>query len=149
MTFDICTISPVTYHINHQYFIYNLTFYYHYDNICSLKTKNKFKEDVMIQLYTTDFVTGKNIETLGLVSGGAVQTKHIGKDVLAGVRKLVGGEVTVYSKMQDEAQAQATMDMIEDAKSMGADAIISVRFGIASIEGSSKVLAYGTAVKFV
>lgn len=103
----------------------------------------------MIQLYTTDFVTGKNIETLGLVSGGAVQTKHIGKDVLAGVRKLVGGEVTVYSKMQDEAQAQATMDMIEDAKSMGADAIISVRFGIASIEGSSKVLAYGTAVKFV
>ena len=100
-----------------------------------------------MQLYTTDFVTGKNIETIGLVTGGAVITKHIGKDFLAGVRKIVGGEVAVYSKMQDEAQA--TLDMMEDATRMGADAIICIRYSIASIEGSSKLLAYGTAVKFV
>ena len=102
-----------------------------------------------MQLYTTDFITGKNIETIGLVTGGAVQTKHIGNDFMAGVRKLVGGEVSVYSKMQDEAQAQATLDMMEDAKDMGADAIICIRYSIASIEGSSKILAFGTAVKFV
>ena len=102
-----------------------------------------------MQLYTTDFITGKNIETIGLVTGGAVQTKHIGKDFMAGMRKLAGGEVTVYSKMQDEAQAQATLAMAEDAKAMGADAIICIRYSIASIEGSSKLLAFGTAVKFV
>jgi len=102
-----------------------------------------------MQLYTTDFITGKNIETIGLVTGGAVQTKHVGKDFMAGVRKLVGGEVSVYSQMQDEAQAQATLDMMEDAKNMGADAIICIRYSIASIEGSSKLLAFGTAVKFV
>lgn len=102
-----------------------------------------------MQLYTTDFITGKNIETIGLVTGGAVITKHLGKDFLAGVRKIVGGEVAVYSRMQDEAQAQATLDMMEDAKQMGADAIIAIGYSIASIEGSSKLLAYGTAVKFV
>ena len=102
-----------------------------------------------MQLYTTDFITGKNIETLGLVTGGAVQTKHVGKDFLAGVTKLVGGEVSVYSQMQDEAQGRATLSMMEDAKNMGADAIICIRYSIASIEGSSKLLAFGTAVKFV
>jgi len=102
-----------------------------------------------MQLYTTDFITGKNIETIGLVTGGAVQTKHLGQDFLAGVRKLVGGEVSVYSRMQDEAQAQATLVLMEDAKQMGADAIIGIRYSIASIEGSSKVLAAGTAVRFV
>jgi len=102
-----------------------------------------------MQLYTTDFITGKNFETIGLVTGGAVQTKHLGKDFLAGVRKLVGGEVSIYSKMQDEAQGQATLDMMEDAKAMGADAIICIRYSTASIEGSSKILAFGTAVKFV
>ena len=102
-----------------------------------------------MQLYTTDFITGKNIETIGLVTGGAVQTKHLGQDFKAVARKIVGGEVNVYSKMQDEAQAQATLDMMEDAKEMGADAIICIRFSVASIAGSSKVMAFGTAVKFV
>jgi len=102
-----------------------------------------------MQLYTTDFVSGKNVETLGMVTGGAVQTKHLGQDFRALGRKLIGGEVTVYSKMQDEAQAQATQDMIEDAQAVGADAIICVRYAIASIAESSKVLAFGTAVKFV
>ena len=101
-----------------------------------------------MQLYTTSFITGKNIETIGMVTGGAVQTKHLGRDFLAGVRKLVGGEVTIYTKMQDEAQAQATLSMMEDAKDMGADAIIDIHYSIASIEGSSKILAFGTAVKF-
>jgi len=102
-----------------------------------------------MQLYTTDYITGKNIETIGLVTGGAVITKHVGKDFLAGVRKIVGGEVTVYSKMQDEAQAQATLAMMEDAKAMGGEAIVCIRYSIASIEGSSKLLAFGTAVKFI
>jgi len=61
----------------------------------------------------------------------------------------VGGEVNVYSRMQDGAQAQATLDMMEDAKEMGADAIICIRYSIASIAGSSKLLAFGIAVKFV
>lgn len=102
-----------------------------------------------MQLYTTDFITGKNIETIGMVTGGAVQTKHLGNDFLASVRKLVGGEVGVYSRMQDEAQSQATLSMMEDAKAMNADAIIGIRYAIASIEGSSKVFASGTAVKFI
>jgi len=102
-----------------------------------------------MQLYTTDFITGKNFETIGLVTGGAVQTKHLGQDFRAVGRKLIGGEVTVYSRMLDEAQGQATLDMMEDAKEMGADAIICIRYSTASIEGSSKILAYGTAVKFV
>ena len=101
-----------------------------------------------MQLYTTDFITGKNIETIGLVTGGAVTTKHLGQDFRAGVRKLVGGEVNVYTRMQDEAQAQATLEMMEDAKEMGADAIICIRYSVASIAGSSKLLASGTAVKF-
>ena len=102
-----------------------------------------------MQLYTTDFVSGKNIETIGLVTGGAVQTKHIGQDFKALARQIVGGEVKIYSKMQDEAQAKATLDMLEDAKEMGADAIICVRYSIGTIAESSKVLAFGTAVKFV
>ena len=102
-----------------------------------------------MQLYTTDFISGKNFETIGLVTGGAVQTKHLGQDVVAGVRKLVGGEVKTYSNMQDEAQAQATRDMIQDAEEMGADAIICVRYSIGTIAESSKILAFGTAVKFV
>jgi len=102
-----------------------------------------------MQLYTTDFITGKNFETIGMVTGGAVQTKHLGQDFRAVGRKLIGGEVTVYSRMLDEAQGQATLDMMEDAKEMGADAIICIRYSAASIEGSSKILAYGTAVRFV
>jgi uncharacterized protein YbjQ (UPF0145 family) len=102
-----------------------------------------------MQLYTTDFITGKNIETIGMVTGGAVTTKHLGQDFVAGVRKLVGGEVTEYSRMQDEAQAQATLALMDDAKRMGADAIICIRYSIGSIEGSSKLLAFGTAVRFV
>ncbi|MCL1788019.1 MAG: YbjQ family protein [Defluviitaleaceae bacterium] len=102
-----------------------------------------------MQLYTTDFITGKNIETIGLVTGGAVITKHIGQDFKALARQIVGGEVTVYSKMQDNAQAQATLDMMEDAKAMGGDAIVCVRYSIASIADSSKIMAFGTAVKFV
>ena len=102
-----------------------------------------------MQLYTTDFITGKNIETIGLVTGGATTTKHLGQDFGAAMRKIVGGEVKAYSKMLDETQAQATLSMIEDAKHMGADAIIAVSYSIASIEGSSKLLAFGTAVKFV
>ena len=102
-----------------------------------------------MQLYTTDYITGKNLETIGLVTGGATTTKHLGQDFGAAVRKLVGGEVKAYSRMLDEAQAQATLNMMEDAKHMGADAIVSVGYSIASIEGSSKLLAFGTAVKFV
>ena len=102
-----------------------------------------------MQLYTTDFITGKNIETIGLVTGGSTTTKHVGQDFKAIVKSLVGGEIKVYSKMLDDAQASATLKMIEDAVEMEADAIISVGYSIASIEGSSKVLAYGTAVKFV
>jgi uncharacterized protein YbjQ (UPF0145 family) len=102
-----------------------------------------------MQLYTTDFITGKNIETIGMVTGGATTTKHLGQDFGAGLRKIVGGEVKAYTRMLDDTEAVATLNMVEDAKQMGADAIIGIRYSIASIEGSSKILAFGTAVKFV
>ena len=100
-------------------------------------------------LVTTDSITDKKIvETLGLVKGEIVQSKHIGKDFMAGMKTIVGGEIKGYTEMMDEARAIATDRMIEEAKKLGADAIVGVRFGSSSVmEGASEMLAYGTAVK--
>ena len=100
-------------------------------------------------LVTTDTVGGKTItETLGVVKGQVVQSKHVGRDLMAGLKTIVGGEIKGYTEMMDEARAIATDRMIEEAKKLGADAIVGVRFGSSSVmEGASEMLAYGTAVK--
>ena len=101
-------------------------------------------------LASSDTIPGKTIsETLGLVRGEIVQSKHVGRDIMAGVKTIVGGEVKSYTQMISEARKLATERMIEEAKNMGADAIICVRYGSSAIvQGAAEVIAYGTAVKF-
>lgn len=100
-------------------------------------------------LVTMETVPGKTIdESLGLVKGCVVQSKHIGKDLLAGFKTIVGGEISGYTEMLVEARKIATDRMIAEAESLGADAIVGVRYGSSSVmDGASEMLAYGTAVK--
>ena len=101
-------------------------------------------------IVNTPTIEGKKIETLGLVSGSTVQSKNAFKDIGAGFRNMVGGEIVSYTKMLCEARDIATERMVKQAKSMNADAIVNVRFSSASVmEGAAEILAWGTAVKFV
>ncbi len=87
-------------------------------------------------------------ETLGLVRGNTIRARHVGKDIMAGLRTLVGGEITEYTKMLAESREQAIDRMIAEAKSKGADGIVCVRFTTSAVmQGSAELLAYGTAVK--
>jgi uncharacterized protein YbjQ (UPF0145 family) len=99
-------------------------------------------------IVTTEFVPGKEIKELkGFVRGNTVQSKNIGKDLLAGLRTLVGGEITEYTEMMDEARQKAIGRMVEDAKSKGANAIIGMKLQSASVmQNTSEIIAYGTAV---
>ena len=100
-------------------------------------------------LVNTDYITGKELEMLGLVKGSTVQTKHIGKDITQGFKSIVGGELKAYSEMMDEARAQATKRMVEEATALGADAVVNVRYSTSAIvQGAAEVIAYGTAVRF-
>jgi len=98
---------------------------------------------------TTDFVPGKKVkEILGLVRGNTIQAKHIGKDIVAGFRNIVGGEIREYTEMLTEAREIALRRMMEKAEKLGADAIINVRFMTSAVMGgAAEILAYGTAVK--
>jgi uncharacterized protein YbjQ (UPF0145 family) len=97
---------------------------------------------------TSSQIAGKCVvETLGLVRGNTVRCRHIGNDIVAVLRNIVGGEVGEYTKMIAEAREQALDRMINDARNLGANAIIDVRFGTAStMSGAAELLAYGTAV---
>lgn len=99
-------------------------------------------------LATTDHVTGKTIKkTLGLVRGNTIRARHLGRDILAFLRNIVGGEIRDYTKMMAEAREQALDRMIEEAESVGANAIVNVRFTTSMImQNASEILAYGTAV---
>ncbi|MFB5282712.1 YbjQ family protein [Peribacillus asahii] len=99
-------------------------------------------------IVTTDFVPGKEITELkGFVRGNCVQSKHIGKDILAGLRTIVGGEIDEYTEMMTEARQKAIGRMTEDAKEKGANAIIAVRLETSSImQNACEIIAYGTAV---
>ena len=100
-------------------------------------------------LVNTDYITGYNLLMLGLVKGSTVQSKHIGKDIGAGFKSMVGGELKGYTEMMEDARREATARMIREAESMGADAVVNVRFTTSSITpGAAEVIAYGTAVKF-
>jgi uncharacterized protein YbjQ (UPF0145 family) len=102
-----------------------------------------------ILVTTTEAVAGRQITaTLGCVTGSVVWSKHIGRDIMAGLKTLVGGEIRGYTEMLVEARAAATQRMIEQARAMGADAVICCRFTTSSVmQGMSEVVAYGTAVK--
>ena len=98
---------------------------------------------------TTDTIPGKKIvATLGLVRGNTVRARHIGKDILAVLKNMIGGEIEEYTKMISEAREQCIDRMTEEAQSLGADAVVSMRFASAEImQGAAELLAYGTAVK--
>lgn len=99
-------------------------------------------------LITVDTVPGKSLLLLGLVRGSVVQTKHIGNDLLAGIRSIVGGEVKVYTKLVDDARTIATERMIREAKKLQADGVVCVRYETSTVmDGACEVIAYGTAVK--
>ena len=99
-------------------------------------------------LLNIDYVPGKEVEPLGLVKGTVVQSKNVGKDFMAGMKTLVGGEITGYTEMLTEARQIATKRMVDEANAMGADAVINVRFGSSAVmQGAAEVIAYGTAVK--
>lgn len=92
---------------------------------------------------------GKDFEVLGLVKGTIVQSKHIGRDFLAGLKTIVGGEIKGYTDMLNEARKKATDRMVKEAEALGADAIIGLRYGSSAVmDGSAEILAYGTAIKF-
>ncbi|NOR48628.1 MAG: heavy metal-binding domain-containing protein [Methanosarcinaceae archaeon] len=100
-------------------------------------------------IVNTDFIVGKEItQTIGMARGSTIQAKHIGKDIMAVLRNMVGGELNEYSKMLEEAREKAINRMVDDAGKMGADAVINVRFMTSMVmAGSAEILAYGTAVK--
>ena len=103
-----------------------------------------------MKLYNIDYIPGKEIEALGLVRGAVVQSKNFGKDFMAGMKTLVGGEIKGYTEMLNEARAIATKRMVDEAENLGADAVINIRYGSSAImQGAAEIVAYGTAVKFV
>ena len=101
-----------------------------------------------MMLATTDSVPGKRIiRTMGLVRGTTIRARHVGRDILAGLKGIVGGEISEYTKMIAEAREQALDRLVEEAESKGANAIVCVRFTTASMmQGAAELLAYGTAV---
>ena len=100
-------------------------------------------------LVNTDYITGKNLEMLGMVKGSTIQSKNLGRDITQGFKTLVGGELKAYTEMMNEARALATKRMTEEAQRLGADAIVNIRYASAAVmQGAAEVMAYGTAVKF-
>ena len=100
-------------------------------------------------LVNIDHIPGKELDALGIVKGTVVQSKNFGKDFMAGMKTLVGGEITGYTEMLVEARQIATKRMVDEATAMGADAVVNIRFGSSAVmQGAAEVSAYGTAVKF-
>ena len=108
-----------------------------------------YKENLMI-VTSADVVPGQNVQILGLVRGNIVTSKNFGRDMMASMKQLVGGEIKSYTDMTDEARQVAEDRMIASAEALGADAVIAMRFSSGSLApGTVEMLAYGTAVKFV
>ena len=101
-------------------------------------------------LVSIDTIPGREFEVLGIVKGTIVHTKNFGKDFMAGMKTLVGGEITGYTEMLTEARQIATKRMVDEAEAISADAIVGVRYGSSQImQGAAEVIAYGTAVRFI
>ena len=99
---------------------------------------------------TTDSIPGKEIEEIvGVVTGNVVQAKHVGRDLMAGLKSIVGGEIRGYTEMLTEARDAAVQRLVANAHAKGADAVVGIRFTTSSImTGSSEIMVFGTAVKF-
>ena len=100
-------------------------------------------------IVNTNDIPGQPIQALGVVTGSTIQSKNIGKDIGQGFKTLVGGELGAYTDMMNEARALATKRMTAEAESLGADAVVNVRYASSAVmQGAAEVIAYGTAVKF-
>ena len=100
-------------------------------------------------IVNTDFISGKEIETVQLVKGSIVFSKNVVRDIFAGLKTIIGGEIAGYSEMMNEARQKATERMIQEAKSIGADAIVNVRYSTSNLMASAaEIIAYGTAVRY-
>ena len=99
-------------------------------------------------IVTSDHIEGKKtVKTLGMVKGSTIRARHMGKDIVAGLRGIVGGEISEYTKLMAEAREQAIQRMVEQAEEMGANAIVDTRFVTSMVmSGASELLVYGTAV---
>ena len=101
-------------------------------------------------IVNTDYIEGKKLSMIGLVRGSTIQTKHIGKDIGASFKTIVGGELKSYTQMMNEARDIAMQRMVDEAAALGADAIVNVRFTTSSVmQNAAEVMAYGTAVRFI
>ena len=103
-----------------------------------------------MKLLSIEYIPGEEIEALGMVKGTVVQSKNIGRDFMAGMKGLVGGEIVGYTEMLNEARQIAVKRMVDEAKAMGADAIIGIQYGSSQVmQGAAEMVAYGTAVKII
>ncbi|RXE55232.1 hypothetical protein ABH15_10590 [Methanoculleus taiwanensis] len=101
-----------------------------------------------VLLSTTEFVPGYETTVIGVVYGNTVRSKHIGKDIMSGLKSIVGGELEAYTEMLSESRLEAINRMVNTAKGMGADAVVAIRFTTSeTMPGAAEMLAYGTAVK--
>lgn len=101
-----------------------------------------------IILTNTEYLPGKKVaKHLGLVQGNTIRAKHVGRDIMAGLKNLVGGELSGYTELMAEARQEATDRMVEQAKQLGANAVVNVRYATSSVmQGAAELFAYGTAV---
>ena len=100
-------------------------------------------------LLNIDHIPGREVEALSIVKGSVDQSKNFGKDFMAGMKTLVGGEIESYTDMLNEARQIATKRMVDDAQALGADAVLNIRYASASImQGAAEITVYGTAVKY-
>lgn len=100
-------------------------------------------------LVNTDYITGKELDMLGIVKGSTIQTKNLGRDISQVFKTMIGGELKEYNIMMNEARAIATKRMVEEATELGADAVVNIRYASSAImQGAAEVIVYGTAVKF-
>src|SRR5699024_511722 len=102
-----------------------------------------------MKLVSIDYIPGHQLEAIGIVKGTVITTQNVGKDFMAAMKTLVGGEIASYTEMLNEARAIAVKRMVDEAEACGADAVVNVRYASASImQGAAEVIAYGTAVRY-
>lgn len=103
-----------------------------------------------MKLLSIEYIPGAEVEALGMVKGTIVQTKNLGRDFMAGMKSLVGGELVGYTEMLNEARQIAIKRMVDEAKALNADAVIGVKYGSSQVmNGAAEVIAYGTAVRIL
>lgn len=103
-----------------------------------------------MKLVSIESIPGQNFEVLGIVKGTIVNSKNVGRDIMAGLKTIVGGEIVGYTEMLNEARQIATKRMVDEAEALGADAIVGVRYGSSAVmQSAAEIIAFGTAVKFV